>query len=335
MMILSEDALRAALRWLADHLKFELKRQAWETSIESFLEEGALLFLFPSAWRVPGVDDYVAFSFCWSNDTQGESPCVELYLPPEERFPNRNQLLSQIRPQLKRVGFTDHYEGDLDPRFPLWKYIRFEFGGQTGVDLPSFLAAILKGFQELMDVEEVIGEVFRSTPPPPPPSERTLKTIAFLDTEWVGKEPARKMTELAIVNVAYDPVEDEVVGILEEYVMSKGEKLDREKARSLLDKAHRIVAHNSSGDQSLLEEELPGIEKTKWMCSFRGIKWKRLMGVQSARQSSLMGKTGLRYKQDHHARADAHDLRRLLAQKHEGGRTYLGRLLDGDSQKAL
>jgi len=141
------------------------------------------------------------------------------------------------------------------------------------------------------------------------------------------------MTELAIVNVAYDPVEDEVVGILEEYVMRKGGKLNREKARSLLDQAHRIVAHNSSGDQSLLARELPGIKKSKWMCSFRRNRMEAPDGRSKCAPKSLMGKTGLRYQQDHHARADAHDLKRLLAQKHEGGRTYLGRLLDDDSQK--
>ena len=40
-----------------------------------------------------------------------------------------------------------------------------------------------------------------------------------------------------------------------------------------------------------------------------------------------MGKAGLRYEQDHNARADARDLKRLLSVKHKG-RTYLGRLLD-------
>ena len=64
------------------------------------------------------------------------------------------------------------------------------------------------------------------------------------------------------------------VGILEEYVMDKGKKLDGVKARALLERAKRIVAHNSSGDQSLLERELPGTEKSKWLCSFRGIEWK-------------------------------------------------------------
>jgi hypothetical protein len=56
--------------------------------------------------------------------------------------------------------------------------------------------------------------------------------------------------------------------------MDKGKKLDGLKARALLERAKRIVAHNSSGDQSLLERELPGTEKSKWLCSFRGIEWK-------------------------------------------------------------
>ena len=332
MKILSEPALEVALRWLGDYVKFELQRQPWETYVESFPDDGGTLYLFPSAWRLPGFDDYVAFSFYWPNDSQGEAPCVQLYLPAEERFANRNQLLSQIRPQLKRAGFTDHYEGedDSDPRCPLWKYIRLEFGGQTGIDVPTMVSAILKGFQKLIEVEAVIGEVFRSLPPPPPPPERKLKIIACLDTEWSGQEPARKMTELAIVNAAYDPIQDEVVGIVEEYVMRKGEKLKKEKVRALLERADRIVAHNCRGDQSLLDREVPGIKKHKWICSFRGVEWKRLIGVQSASQNALMGKAGLRYEQDHHARADAHDLKRLLAQKHEGGRTYLGRLLDGN-----
>jgi hypothetical protein len=40
-----------------------------------------------------------------------------------------------------------------------------------------------------------------------------------------------------------------------------------------------------------------------------------------------MGKTGLRYEQDHNARSDARDLKHLLSLKHEG-QTYLKRLLD-------
>ena len=330
MKILSDSALDLALRWLGDYLRFELKRQAWEAQVEVY-EEGGTLYLFPQSWRLLGIDDYVAFSFYCSNDSNGDAPCVQLYFPAEQQFPERNQLLERIRPQLKRAGFTDHYEGDPFPGCPLWRNIRLEFNVQTGFDLPAILSAILKGFQELMEVEIPIEEACQSLPAPPPAFERKLKTIAFLDTEWSGSEPARKMTELAIVNVAYDPMQDEVVEILEEYVMYAGEKLDEVRARALLERAERIVAHNSSSDQSLLDRELPGTEQGKWMCSFRGIEWKHLIGVQSASQNTLMGRAGLRYTQDHHARADAHDLKRLLAQR-DGGRTYLGRLLDGEGK---
>ena len=53
-----------------------------------------------------------------------------------------------------------------------------------------------------------------------------------------------------------------------------------------------------------------------------------MLGVQSENLEALMGKAGLRYEQDHHACADARDLKNLLAVKHNG-RTFLGRLLDG------
>ena len=141
------------------------------------------------------------------------------------------------------------------------------------------------------------------------------------------------MTELAIMNVAYDPIGDEVVGVLDEYVMKKGEILKKAVALSLLERAHRIVTHNSACDQSLLDPYLPGIQNHKWICSLHGVEWKRLMGVQSARQSSLAEQAGITYKQAHHALDDARDLKELLAKRDESGRTYLGRLLDGGSKK--
>jgi hypothetical protein len=72
--------------------------------------------------------------------------------------------------------------------------------------------------------------------------DRVLKTIAILDTEWDGSGPSRRMTELAIVNVAYDADEDAVLGILDEYSMGAGQSLDESKSRSILDKADFIVA---------------------------------------------------------------------------------------------
>jgi hypothetical protein len=120
-----------------------------------------------------------------------------------------------------------------------------------------------------------------------------------------------------------------VVGILEEYCMNAGQALIEARARGVLERADFIIAHNAFvADKPLLDLYVPGTEETKWRCSFRGIEWKQLLGVQSESLETLMGKAGLRYEQDHHAGADARDLKRLLALRHKGGRTYLGRLLD-------
>jgi DNA polymerase-3 subunit epsilon len=335
MKILSEpEALERTLKWLGNYLRRELQIHNWKVDVELFEDEGGTLYLVPLSWRLPGTtNEYVAFSFYWSNDSTGEDPCVQLYLPTEDLFQPRNELLNQIRPLLMRAGFTDHFEGEEDPdrTCPLWKYIRLELGEQNGLDLPRMLSGILQGFQALMTVGNLITDARQSLPCPPPPYEHQLQTIAFLDTEWKGDDPTRAMTELAIVNVAYDPLKDEVVGILEEYAMEAGDKLKPTTARALLERAHRIVAHNASRDLTLLDRELPGVEKKKWVCSLHGMEWRQLTGVRSAGQKSLVARAGLRVEQDHHARADAHDLRRLLAQKHDDGRTYLRHLLDGEA----
>jgi hypothetical protein len=317
--------------WLGDHARSELQRDAWEEPELEMDEDGVALYLYSATWQLPD-EDYVAFNFFWPN-LFSEPPCVQLYLPAEGVFARRNALLSRLRPTLKRSGFTDHYEGqgDPDPSCPIWKSIRLEeFHGESGFDLDSFVAAIVDGFRRLIEIEPLIEDAFRSLPEEPPPilSERRLKAIAFLDTEWEGSGTERRMTELAIVNVAYDAEGDEVVGILEEYCMELGEPLDETKARSVLERAGFIVAHNAFiADRPLLCKYLPGTEEMRWLCSFRGIDWKRLLGVQSESLEVLMGKAGLRYEQAHHARADARDLKNLLAVKHRG-RSYLGRLLD-------
>jgi hypothetical protein len=104
MEILSEPVLVFAFRWLGDFFKFEWQHLDWE-SHGSFPEEGAFLYLFPPSWRLLGIDGHLAFSFPWSNESNGDAPEVQLYLPAKEQFPQRNQLLNQIRPQLKRAAF--------------------------------------------------------------------------------------------------------------------------------------------------------------------------------------------------------------------------------------
>ncbi|MGA8030561.1 MAG: hypothetical protein WB992_25740 [Bryobacteraceae bacterium] len=316
--------------WLGDHLRSELHRDDWEEPYVTNAEDGVILYLYSPTWQLRA-DQFVAFSFWWPNLFK-DPPCVQLYIPAEDLFPPRNELLNRLRPKLKRSGFTDYYEqGDPDPSCPIWKNIRLEeFHRESGFDLDSFVGAIVNGFRQLLEVEQPIEDACRSLPEKPlaHPSERELETIAFLDTECEGSGTARRMTQLAILSVAYDREGDAVIGILEKYFMDTGEALDESKARGALERADFIVAHNAfSADRPLLARHLPGTEKMRWLCSLRGIEWKPLLGIQSESLETLMGKAGLRYEQDHNALADARDLKCLLALKHKG-RTYLGRLLD-------
>ncbi len=135
--------------WLGDHLRFELQREAWEAPELVMDEDGVSLYLYSPSWKLPD-EDHVAFSFA-SPNLLYDLPCVQLYLPAEEVFEQRNKLLDRLRPSLKQSGFTDYYErGDPDPSCPLWKYIRLEeFHGESGFDLDLFVPAIVDGFWEL------------------------------------------------------------------------------------------------------------------------------------------------------------------------------------------
>src|SRR5579862_815087 len=100
--------MRHFTEWLGDHLRSELQREAWEEPDVMMDEDGVAIYLYSPTWRLPD-DDYVAFSFFFPNGCQ-EPPCVQLCLPAEEIFQERNILLNKLRPKLKRSGFTDYYE---------------------------------------------------------------------------------------------------------------------------------------------------------------------------------------------------------------------------------
>jgi hypothetical protein len=89
------------------------------------------------------------------------------------------------------------------------------------------------------------------------------------------------MTELAVVVAAYDEIGDQIVGVLEDYSWSSPDGLDGAQARSLLNRAEFVVAHNAEFDRGVLARELPGTEKCHWLCSLRGIDWKGVAGVGS------------------------------------------------------
>jgi len=351
MMILTQDGMEAALTQLGHHLRSRLGLDdSWEIDYRAELdygtEIGGNLYLFRSSWRFPQMDEYVAFNFWWPNDADGEQPCVLVYLPLEDQLPEsyrplRRRVLECLKP-LKKAGFrpyrykTGEYQGEPEPMNPASKEVPFDF---RDPDLPALLRAITQGFEELMTVQERIEEVLHSAPPPPPPCEREVKIIAIVDTEWTGKEP--KMSQLVIENVIYEPISDEIHRSMDEYEYrrGKGPELNKPKAKALLEKADWIVAHMAAADRPLLEGELPGIKRScssKWLCSLDGsIGWKGLCDIPNQKLTTIAGSIGVgRQPEKHDARQDVHFLKRILAEKHQDGRTSLARLLPDAAERS-
>jgi hypothetical protein len=237
---------------------------------------------------------------------------------------------------LRQAGFGDKAVNvpseEIDWNVPLWKYLPLESEGF--LPLPS-LPALLKAFEDLMQVEKLI-ENSLSPSPLPPAYHRRLKELAILDTESEGENGHWKMTELGVVNVAYDPFEDRIAGILGEYEWKKGQPAKRlEQARTLLERAEHIIAHNmATADRPHIDRHLSGIPQHKWLCSWRGIDWKGLTGTGRESLEVLLPKFGLVTEQPHTALADARGLKSLLAQKHTNGRSFLGYLLDLEGAKS-
>jgi DNA polymerase III subunit epsilon len=311
----------------------------WKQKVET--EESFIwLNLFPEAWRLSS-GEFVAFGIAWCNpfnNEEAEEPYCYVRVPPSDVFPQRDKLLRQVRPALVKIGFEDHLsDDDALPLWPLWKYFPLDsFRSASGFDADTFVMRVVETFRGLLPTAGLIDQVLKSVPaktPPPPPVQRRLKTIAFVDTETTGTGAASKMTELAIINAAYDEISDQIVGVLEEYSFKPPKKLDEVKSLLLLARAEIVVAHNAEFDRGVLARALPGAEKRPWRCSWHGIDWKNVIEVHSESLETLLSAEGLRSGQEHSALGDANDLLRLLAVQHDG-KSHLARLLS-NSRSAI
>jgi hypothetical protein len=328
------------VRSLEGRLRGQLDLDQWTCEVKVEDDSSISLNLFPEGWRLPD-GEFVAFGVYWCNpfDDEAEDPCVFLRVPPADVFPARDRLLKQVKPALIAKGFEEYFRGVPDPYYPVWRYIALDsFASPSGFDLDAFVVHIVETFANLLPCARTIDQVFQALPPkpaPPPPVQRPLKIVAVVDTETAGMGATVKMTELAVVVVAYDEFGDQIVGVLEEYNFKIPRKLDGIKTKALLDQADFVVAHNKEFDQGVLARELPEIGKLPtWLCSWRDIDWKRLAGVQSESLEALLGFEGLACAQEHTALADARDLLRLLASR-RNGRTYLAWLLGGARTKRI
>lgn len=325
-VILTDEAQTYALNQLGQWLKKELNRPDWEIAVDLPKGDGGTdvdgyLYLYPTSWRIPGTEEYVALSFYWPNIAGPKDglPAVQLYVPYKKDFPQRDLLLGQVKDKLTKLGF----ETSKGFEYFFWKELEMEFNEQTGIPFPVF-SDVLNSFKELLAFEEVIEKVMASQPPEPPAHKRRGKIVSIVDTEFTPK----KLTELAIINVVYDPVGDTISPILGEYYMGRGKELDTVLALDQLRRADAIVAHNGGNDRARLAALLRRMPTNNWLDSCKGIEWKGLLGIDDTRQETIANELRIEISQKHTAKSDAENLLEILATKQDG-RTYLNRLLVG------
>lgn len=172
---------------------------------------------------------------------------------------------------------------------------------------------------------------------------------AVLDVETTGLNPAEdEVVEFAIVLFSFDPVTGRVDRVLDRYsglrdpgrpipagaqlmhgisdTDVRGRRLDANRIRSILSRAHYLIAHNATFDRGFVERLFPETRKMTWLCSMSGIKWKQ-RGFASKNLQNLLAAHGIDPGSAHRALDDAEATLKLLAQEKPDGGTYLRELL--------
>jgi len=191
---------------------------------------------------------------------------------------------------------------------------------------------------------------------PEPGAAGRYGRAAFVDVETTGLDPASdEIVELAIVLFAFDRETGTITGILDEYTglrepsrpiprqatavhgitqrMVRGRRLDDARVRALLEQAEFLVAHNARFDRAFVTRLYPETAAKVWLCSMRGVDWRR-HGHASRALQNLLAAHGIRVERAHRAGADCRAALALLSCRGRDGDTYLQELLRGLEPRA-
>ena len=181
------------------------------------------------------------------------------------------------------------------------------------------------------------------------------RLAVVLDTETTGLDHTRdRVIEFGGRSIVYSRSTGEVVGLLDTYdalqdpgaplseKISKltgltdadlaGQSIDAGRVRSMIERAHVVIAHNAGFDRPFVDRMLAAASpapppRVAWACSIELIDW-AARGLPSTKLEALCAMHGF-YSQSHRAGSDAAALVRLLAHRNaETGRTYLAELLE-------
>jgi DNA polymerase-3 subunit epsilon len=94
--------------------------------------------------------------------------------------------------------------------------------------------------------------------------------------------------------------------------MVKGQSIDTERVKAIIEPAQLIIAHNAGFDRPMAEKHWPIFQDKHWACSFVDIDWKA-EGIGSAKLDYLLYAQGW-FHDGHRALSDALATLFLLAQ---------------------
>ncbi|MEJ6950864.1 exonuclease domain-containing protein [Natronospora cellulosivora (SeqCode)] len=152
--------------------------------------------------------------------------------------------------------------------------------------------------------------------------------ICLFEFEWESGKilgVVDRYSGLREANVAINPQAEKVHGINANDI--KGESLDIERISELIKKVDFLVSHNVSFDRRFVKKIIHCVEKKRWLCSMKGIDWKR-KGFKSKGLQKLLFAHRIFIEQEHRAESDVLASLKLLSCSNGNGKTYLAELLN-------
>lgn len=172
---------------------------------------------------------------------------------------------------------------------------------------------------------------------------------AMIDVETTGLSPySDEIIEFAVVLFRFNRDTYEISDIIHSYVGLrepsinipiqatqvhglrfsdvKGKSLDSVRIQEIIEKADFLIAHNAQFDKGFVTRLFPFCNSKNWVCSMKGISWKK-KGFDSKGLQNLLKAHKIKVKRSHRALDDVNACIELLKQRNNDGGSYLAELL--------
>lgn len=106
----------------------------------------------------------------------------------------------------------------------------------------------------------------------------------------------------------------------------RGHTLDFDRAESIIERSHLLIAHNASFDKGFTGRLLPSVLRKPWYCTMKGIDWYG-NGFESKRLQYLLKEHAINIKRSHRALDDACACLDLISSRPSLHRPYILEML--------